>query len=228
VGTIDGGVKEHLKMEDEPTAPIPPAAPPEGVEPTPPPSIEAPPPAPAQPPPSWPPQPPPSWPPSGAGKPNRASRVLGHRATGWFVAALLVGAVVGLSVALADAPTVARANVTLPSRAALRPPGGFQVPAPATGPRTFRFGNVTAGEVTAVSASSFTVSTVSGPVVTVDEQSSTIYRSAGSSVTKASVKKGDDVLVVGSKSGSTVKANEVIIGSKGLPFFFPAAGSSGG
>lgn len=213
-------------MEDEPTAPIPPAAPPEGAAPTPPPGGDAPPPA--QPPPSWPPQPPPSWPPSGARKPNRATRVLGHRATGWFVAALLVGAVVGLSVALADAPTVARATVTLPSRAAVRPPSAFEAPAPATGPRTFRFGNLTAGKVTAVSSSSFTVSTVSGSVVTVDEQSSTTYRSAGSSVTKASVKKGDDVFVAGSKSGSTVKASEVIIGSTGRAFFFPATGSSGG
>lgn len=198
-------------MEDEPTAPISPATP-KGAEPTAPPGVWVPPPAPAQ--------PPPSSPQPGAGRPSRATQILGRRATGWFVAALLVGAVVGLSVALTNAPGASRAIVGFQGPVTVRPPATFQVPAPASGATPFRVGGFIAGKVTSVSASSFTVSTASGSALTVDEQSSTIYRSAGASVTKASVKKGDTVLVVGATSGSTVKADEVLIGSLGRRLFY--------
>lgn len=203
-------------MQDEPTAPIPPTAS-EGTGPTPAPPG---PPPPAAPPPAW--VPPPSPPPAAA-KPRRITAIVGHRLAGWIVAALLVGAVTGLSVALAttsSAPVASRTPITvqpptyqIPSRA----PNAFRVPVPFG-----RAGNVVEGKVNSISASSFTITTTNGSVVTVDEQSATVYRSAGATTTKASVKKGDEVFVFGSRSGSTVKALAVFIGRFGpATYFFP-------
>lgn len=201
-------------MEDEPTVPNPPVGSTGGEETTTP-GATVPPPAPA---------PPLSPQPHGA-KPNPIAKIVGHRATGWFVAALLVGVVTGLAVALANAPSTPVSSVTYRSPVAVRPPNAYQVPVqvPSALPVPFRqIGNITAGRVSSVSASSFTIASLSGSVVTVDEQSSTTYRGVGGPATKASVKKGDEVLVIGSRSGSTVKASEVIVGAiRPRTFFLP-------
>jgi hypothetical protein len=196
-------------MEDEPTAPIPPSA-----------SEGATPPSATPPPPSWTPPPGPVAP-----KPNPFVQVVGHRAAGWIVAALLVGAVTGLSVALANtssapAPVALRGPVTLPA------PRAFPLPAGASGAfrRVFGgLGGVVAGRVSSVSASSFAIRSVTGAVIRVDEQSSTTYRDDGAKATKASVKVGDEVFVLGTRSGATVKALRVIVGpANGFgPYFFP-------
>ena len=131
--------------------------------------------------------------------------LLRHWATGWIVAALLVGAVVGLSLALANSsPTASTARI--PAR--LGAPGGA---APGFGGRFGAGGAATSGTVDSVSSSSFTMTTSSGSVVTVDEQSSTTYHVRFGSSGSTAVAKGDRVLVEGTTNGSTIEANVVII-----------------
>ncbi len=190
-------------MQDEPTSPTP-AAESEGTGPATPSGVTPQPPT----------QPPPDSRQPAAGRPNRVTSILGHRATGWFVAALLVGVVTGLAVALANTSSgPARAIVESPSN--VLPPYTFTRPASPRGSlpipvRPFGVGALT-GRVQSTSTSSFTVATSFGANVKVEEQSSTIYRRDGSAATKASVKKGVEVFVVGTRSGSTVKASVVTI-----------------
>ncbi|MGB9112226.1 MAG: hypothetical protein WCF24_05825, partial [Acidimicrobiales bacterium] len=105
------------------------------------------------------------------------------------------------------------------------PPNAFQTPVRPPGARIPAepfAGGALAGRVQSTSTSNFTVATPSGSDVKVDEQSSTIYRRDGSATTKASVKKGVEVFVVGTRSGSTVKASLVTIITTGSrPFYLP-------
>jgi hypothetical protein len=202
-------------MEDEPTAPIPPTE--EGGPSTP--GAASPPPTSNPPPPSW-----ALPPPAAIAKTNLFTRVVGHRAAGWIVAALLVGAVTGLSVALANASSTPAARTTIHNPVAIRPPSGSRFPFGASGAFRRRAGgldNAVVGRVNSVSASSFTVTTGSGTVVKIDEQSSTTYRVGANQGTKASVKTGEEVFVFGSRSGSMLKASRVIIAASGGGYFFP-------
>jgi hypothetical protein len=68
-----------------------------------------------------------------------------------------------------------------------------------------------AGTVSSVSTSSFTVSTSAGQKVTVKKASSTTYRKGTSSTTASAVTKGKPVLVLGTASGTTITATQVIV-----------------
>jgi membrane-bound inhibitor of C-type lysozyme len=74
------------------------------------------------------------------------------------------------------------------------------------------------GTVTAVSTSSFTVSTSAGQKVTVKKASSTTYRTGTKSSSARAVKKGKAVLVLGTTSGTTITASQVVV--------HPASGGS--
>jgi membrane-bound inhibitor of C-type lysozyme len=74
------------------------------------------------------------------------------------------------------------------------------------------------GTVTAVSTSSFTVSTAAGQKVTVKKASSTTYRTGTKSSSARAVKKGKAVLVLGTTSGTTITASQVVV--------HPASGGS--
>jgi hypothetical protein len=67
------------------------------------------------------------------------------------------------------------------------------------------------GTVSSVSTSSFTVSTSAGQKVTVHKASSTTYRKGTSSSTASAVTKGVPVLVLGTTSGTTITATQVIV-----------------
>src|SRR3984893_8834089 len=67
------------------------------------------------------------------------------------------------------------------------------------------------GTVTSVSKSSFTISTPAGQKVTVKKASSTKYRKGTSSSSASAIKKGVRVLVLGTTSGTTVTASQVIV-----------------
>jgi hypothetical protein len=84
------------------------------------------------------------------------------------------------------------------------PPGPFagKLPSP--------FGPVVFGTVGSVSSSSFTL-TGSGQPVTVDEQSSTVYRKAGNTVSASAVTRGARVAVLGSPNGSAISAIAVAV-----------------
>src|SRR5438309_2535479 len=67
------------------------------------------------------------------------------------------------------------------------------------------------GTVGSVSTSSFTMSTAAGQKVTVDEASSTIYQKGTSSTSASAVTTGESVLVLGTVSGTTITATQVIV-----------------
>jgi hypothetical protein len=69
-----------------------------------------------------------------------------------------------------------------------------------------------------VSTSSFTVSTAAGQKVTVKKASSTTYRSGTSSSSASAVTNGKAVLVLGTTSGTTITATQVVV--------HPASGGS--
>jgi hypothetical protein len=68
-----------------------------------------------------------------------------------------------------------------------------------------------AGTVNGVSTSHFTIATSAGQQVTVDEASSTAYREGTSAVSASAMTTGDSVLVLGTTSGTTITATEVIV-----------------
>src|SRR6266568_833714 len=67
------------------------------------------------------------------------------------------------------------------------------------------------GTVGSVSTSSFTLSTSAGQKVTVDEASSTIYQKGTSSTSASAITTGEPVLVLGTVSGTTITATQVIV-----------------
>jgi hypothetical protein len=73
------------------------------------------------------------------------------------------------------------------------------------------------GTVTSVSTSGFTLSTAAGQEVTVDEASSTQYQKGTSSTVPSAVTKGEPVLVLGTTSGTTITATQVIVQPTGAP-----------
>jgi hypothetical protein len=61
-----------------------------------------------------------------------------------------------------------------------------------------------------VSASSFTLSTATGQKVTVNEASSTTYQKGTSPASASAITAGEPVLVLGTTSGTTITATQVI------------------
>jgi Domain of unknown function (DUF5666) len=69
------------------------------------------------------------------------------------------------------------------------------------------------GTVDSVSKSSFTVVTGAGQKVTVKKASSTKYDKGTSSISASAIAKGDSVLVLGTTSGTTITASNVVVQS---------------
>src|SRR6266702_1703385 len=67
------------------------------------------------------------------------------------------------------------------------------------------------GTVSNVSTSGFTLTTATGQKVTVDEASSTIYQKGTSSTSASAITNGECVLVLGTVSGTTITATQVIM-----------------
>jgi hypothetical protein len=131
---------------------------------------------------------------------------LSHPRTGWIVAAALALAVIGLSIAVA-----------LPSTATATPPvagGPSSGPAAGGGGSNARSGPAaggTVGTVTSVSASTVLLTTAAGQAVTVDETSGTTYQNGTGPASANAVTTGTDVLVLGTVSGTTITATQVLV-----------------
>ena len=67
------------------------------------------------------------------------------------------------------------------------------------------------GTVASVSKASFTLTTAAGQKVTVSKASSTKYQKGTSSTSASAIAKGARVLVLGTTSGTTIKATQVIV-----------------
>jgi hypothetical protein len=133
----------------------------------------------------------------------------------------LACAVVGLAVALTTTSSttiLVPAGVTTPGRIGPISPGRYRF---GPGP----FAGAAVGTVDSVSASKFTMTTNTGQKLTVDEQSSTTYRKGTNSALANAVTRDARVLVLGSRSGSTIKAAQVVVSPSGAGFFvFPGFG----
>jgi hypothetical protein len=74
----------------------------------------------------------------------------------------------------------------------------------------------TAGTVGSVSTSSFEMSTSAGQKVTVDEVSSTTYQEGLTSTSAGAITTGEGVLVLGTTTGTTITAAQVIVQPTGV------------
>jgi hypothetical protein len=142
-------------------------------------------------------------------QPRRAAvwRVLSNRKTGPIVAAAVLAPVLGLTFGLATSPLASAAQPVSGSVAphSLRSGGGGSNArsGPAAGGAT--------GTISSLSTSGFTMTTSAGQKVTVTEASSTKYLKGGNTTSKSTLNKGKPVLVLGTTSGTTIKATEVIV-----------------
>jgi membrane-bound inhibitor of C-type lysozyme len=71
------------------------------------------------------------------------------------------------------------------------------------------------GKVDSVSATGFTITTSAGQKVTIKKTSSTKYEKGTSSISAAAITKGKNVLVLGTTSGTTITATQVIVRPSG-------------
>jgi hypothetical protein len=67
-----------------------------------------------------------------------------------------------------------------------------------------------AGTVSAVTPSSFTITTAAGQHVTINEASATTYQSGTKSASASAITPGETVLVLGTTNGTTITATQVI------------------
>ncbi len=72
------------------------------------------------------------------------------------------------------------------------------------------------GTVSSVSKSSFTILTSAGQKVTVKKASATKYRKGSSPSSASAIKKGASVLVLGTTSGTTITAGNVVVQATGV------------
>jgi hypothetical protein len=120
------------------------------------------------------------------------------------MATALMGAVIGLS-----AYGASRATATSPSAPAAS--SGLGSSGGASNARSGPAAGGAIGTVARVSTSTFTLSTAAGQKVTVDEASSTTYQNGTSSISASAITPGEGVLVLGTTSGTTITATQVIV-----------------
>jgi hypothetical protein len=130
----------------------------------------------------------------------------------WIVAGILLLAVVGLSVALATSSGPPRIVVPIPGPGRVARPSPVAPVAPgARGGLPSIRSVAAAGIVTSVSFGSFSMTSLSGATLIVDEPSSTTYTSPSGPASASSVVKGVLVAVQGTRSGTTITASRVIV-----------------
>jgi hypothetical protein len=134
-------------------------------------------------------------------------RPLWNRKRGWIVAAALLCVAIGLSVALATSPSATSANFAPGGGFA----GGLGSGSGGSNARSAPASEGASGTVGSVSTSGFTISTSAGQQVTVDEASSTTYQNGSSPTSASAVTPGEPVLVLGTTSGTTITATQVIV-----------------
>jgi hypothetical protein len=131
--------------------------------------------------------------------------------SGWIVAAALLCAAIGLSIAFATSPSAPSANFVPGGGFA----GGLGSGSGGSNARSAPASGGASGTVGSVSTSSFTISTSAGQEVRVDEASSTTYRKGSNPTSASAVIPGEPVLVLGTTSGTTITATQVIVQPSG-------------
>jgi hypothetical protein len=121
----------------------------------------------------------------------------------------------GSSSSTANATTATSAPAT--SGQTVSAPGGSNA-------RSGRAAGGASGTVDSVSTLSFTISTSAGQKVTVNKASSTTYQNGTSSTSASAITQGESVLVLGTTSGTTITASQVIVQPNGGSAASAAAG----
>jgi hypothetical protein len=122
-------------------------------------------------------------------------------------AGVLMCALIGVSLSLTRSPSATTGSVASASGAA----SGFGSGGGASNARSGPAEGGAAGTVSALSASSFTMTTAAGQQVSVNEASSTTYQNGTSSTSADAVTPGETVLVLGTTNGTTITATQVIV-----------------
>ena len=148
---------------------------------------------------------------SGPSQRRRVRRSLSNTRRRWVVGAALMCAVVALPVGLATSASASAGQQAVSSGSAGRLGSGGGGSNARSGPAA----GGASGTVDSVSKSSFTMTTSAGQKVTVEEASSTKYQKGTSSIAASAVTKGEPVLVLGTTSGTTIKATQVIVQTTG-------------
>jgi hypothetical protein len=139
----------------------------------------------------------------------RVRRLLPNRRSRWVVAAALVLAAIGLSVALATSPS---ATTTSPSATAGHAgPASGAAGGGGSNARSGPAAGGASGTVGSVSTSSFTMTTSAGQKVTIKEAASTTYQKGPGSTSASAITTGDSVLVLGTTSGTTISATQITV-----------------
>ena len=140
-------------------------------------------------------------------------RFLSNRRSRWIVAAALMCAVIGLSAGyIASSATATSPSATAVGSRPAGPPGS------AGGGSNARSGPASggaSGTVDGVSTSGFTLLTSANQKVTVGVTSSTTYQKDTSSTSATAITTGEEVLVLGMTSGTTITATQVIVQPSG-------------
>ena len=129
-----------------------------------------------------------------------------HRLATGAIGLLLAGGIAGGALAVASATATspsATSGHTVPGGSAAGGEGSNARSGPASGGAS--------GTVVSLSTSSFIMSTSAGQKVTVDEASSTTYQKGTSSTSASAITNGESVLVLGTTSGTTITATQVIV-----------------
>jgi hypothetical protein len=121
----------------------------------------------------------------------------------------------GAAVGLAACGTAAVTTTPSPTAAGSGSPAGPRSGGGGSNARSGPAAGGSAGTVSGVSASSFTVSTAAGQKVTVDEASSTTYEKNATSTSASAITTGEAVLVLGTTSGTTITATQVVVQPSG-------------
>ena len=122
-------------------------------------------------------------------------------------AVVVGGGAYGIVSATASSDSTASSNSSAAPRSG--PAGGYG--GVGSNARSGQAAGGAAGTVGSVTGSSFTLTTSAGQKVTIDEASSTTYEKGTSSSSASAVTSGVPVLVLGTTSGTTITATQVIV-----------------
>jgi hypothetical protein len=131
-----------------------------------------------------------------------------HRRRQWILAAALSSAAIGLA---ACGTTSATATSPSPTSAGSHSASGLGSGGGGSNARSGPAAGGASGTVGSVSTSTFTLSTSAGQKVTVDEAPATTYQNGTSSISATAITTGKSVLVLGTTSGTTITATQVIV-----------------
>jgi hypothetical protein len=140
-------------------------------------------------------------------------RLVPDRTTGSVAVAALMCVVIGLSGCAGSSPSASGPSATA-STGHGAPPSGIAAGPGSSGGSNARSGPAAGGAVgtvSSVSASGFTLSTSAGQNVTVNGAPSTTYQKGASSASASAVTSGEPVLVLGTTSGTTITATQVVV-----------------